>query len=471
MHLKTKHLILIMLSSIFLLENCKRNKDVNPTEELPSGATKVEATAQRIGDPAKGYEYLTTGDYISSGIPIDVYKIGFGANNPNDLGRTGDNKGISYTFNVVAASNGVKVAANNCLSCHADKLNGQIVIGLGNTTADNTIDVATTLNTVDALVQARYGGKNSNEWKAYEPYSRGFRAVAPYIRTTTRGANPATKIFAALSAHRDKNDLKWIAAPQFSIPTEVYPSDVPAWWHLKKKNAIYLNALGKGDHASLMMSASLVTLSDTTEARKIDSKFPDVLAYIKSLKAPKFPNAIDQTLAQKGKTLFLDNCAKCHGTYDGDGTYPNLLVETATVGTDDALANAYKVYPFYHTWYNDSWFAKKSPKSQLTPTNGYVAPPLDGIWATAPYLHNGSVPTLEDLMNSAKRPKYWSRNFDNGVDIDFVKMGWKHTVETSKKDINTYDTTAKGYGNQGHTYGDKFTTEERKAVIGYLKTL
>jgi cytochrome c5 len=471
MRINTKFCLFAVLLSILIFENCKRDNAIKPTNELPSGATKLEATAQRSGDITEGYKYLTTGDYISSGIPLEVYKLAFGASSPDDLGRTGDNKGIGYQFNVVSGLNGVKVVANTCLSCHADKLNGQVMIGLGNSTADNTIDVDQQLNLVDNLVQVRYGGKNSNEWKAYEPFSRGFHAVAPYIRTQTRGANPATKIFAALSAHRDKNDLKWIANPQFSIPLDVYPSDVPAWWLLKKKNAIYLNALGKGDHASLMMSASLLTLLDTTEAKKIDQKFPDVVAYIKLLKAPKYPSVIDQTLAQKGKTLFIDNCSKCHGTYDGEGTYPNLLLDAATVGTDDALANAFKVFPFYHTWYNDSWFAKKSPKSQLTPTNGYIAPPLDGVWATAPYLHNGSVPTLEDLLNSNQRPKYWSRTFDNTADYDNVKIGWKYTVETTKKDINTYDTTLKGYGNKGHYYGDKFTADERKAVIEYLKTL
>jgi mono/diheme cytochrome c family protein len=471
MHVKTQYLLLFLLASILILENCKRDNAVKPTNELPSGATKVDATAQRTGDATEGYKYLTTGDYISSGVPLEVYKLAYGSNNPDDLGRTGDNKGVGYQFNVITAFNGVKVVATTCLSCHADKLNGQIIVGLGSSTADNTEDINQRLNVVDNLVVARYGGKNSNEWKAYEPFSRGFHAVAPYIRTQTRGTNPATKIFAALSAHRDKNDLKWITNPQFTIPTDVYPSDVPAWWLMKKKNALYLNALGKGDHASLMMSASLVTLTDTADARKIDQKFPDVVAYLKSIKAPKYPTAIDQTLAQKGKPLFLENCSKCHGTYDGDGTYPNLLLDAATVGTDDALANAFKIYPFYHTWYNDSWFAKKSPKSQLTPTNGYIAPPLDGIWATAPYLHNGSVPTLEDLLNSTQRPKYWSRTFDNTADYDNIKIGWKYTVETSKTNINTYDTSILGYGNKGHYYGDKFTADERKSVIEYLKSL
>jgi cytochrome c5 len=471
MQLKSKYLLLAFILSILLLENCKNNKEEIPTDVTPEGASKVESTTQRVGNADAGYQYLTTGDYLSSGIPLDAYKMVF-PNGPDDLGRTGDGKGINYAFNAFTSANGVKVVANSCLSCHADKFDGKVVIGLGSTTSDNTVDLNQQLNAADNFVQLRYGGKTSPEWKAYEAYSRGFHAVAPYIKTETRGANPANKTFSTLSAFRDKNNLTWLATPQFIIPNRTVPSDVPAWWLFKKKNALYYNGLGKGDHASLMSSAALVTLKDTSEARQIDSHFPDVVAYLKTLKAPKYPFTIDQTLAAKGKTVFLDNCSKCHGTYEAIPTYPNYLVDLKTIGTDPALAAEYENYPYYHTWYNDSWFAKKSPKSQLIPQKGYIAPPLDGIWATAPYLHNGSVPTLEGLLNSSTRPKYWSRTFDgNTAEYDAVKVGWKYTLEATKKDNATYDTSLIGYGNAGHTFGDKLSTDDRKALIEYLKTL
>ena len=460
------------MSNILILENCKSKKDEIPTDVTPDGASKMDASTQRSGDAEVGYQYLTTGDYLSSGIPLDIYKLAFGSTSPDDLGRTGDSKGISYAFNAITTANGVKVATNSCLSCHADKFNGQVLVGLGNTSADNTIDVNKQLNNVDAVVQFRYGGKTSPEWKAYEAYSRGFHAIGSYIKMETRGVNPAEKTFASLSAFRDKNNLTWLTTPQFTIPSRTIPTDVPAWWLLKKKNALYFNGLGKGDHASLMTSAALLTLKDSSEARQIDNHSPDVLAYLKTIKAPKYPYTIDQTLTAKGKTIFLESCSKCHGTYDAVSTYPNYLVETKTIGTDPALATEYDNFPYYHTWYNDSWFAKKSPKSQLIPQKGYVAPPLDGIWITAPYLHNGSVPTVDALLNSSTRPKYWSRTFEGvTAEYDAVKVGWKYNIETTKKDNLTYDTTLLGYGNQGHLYGDKLSADERKALIEYLKTL
>jgi mono/diheme cytochrome c family protein len=248
------------------------------------------------------------------------------------------------------------------------------------------------------------------------------------------------------------------------------PTDVPAWWLMKKKHALYYNALGVGDFGRLSTASGLLTMKDSTEAREIDSHFASVMAYLRSIEAPAYPYPIDQELAAAGQALFEIECSKCHGNYGNSETYPNLLVNLTTIGTDPALADVYANYPQYQDWYNTSWFAKDPAKAQLLPTRGYIAPPLDGIWATAPYLHNGSVPTLDDLLNSPQRPRYWRRSFNNS-DFDPEKVGWKYETLDSKADKKTYDTTLPGYGNGGHTFGDILTTEERKAVIEYLKTL
>ena len=122
-------------------------------------------------------------------------------------------------------------------------------------------------------------------------------------------------------------------------------------------------------------------------------------------------------------------------------------------------------------WYNSSWFAQSEPRSWFEPLPGYIAPPLDGIWASAPYLHNGSVPTLEALLNSRARPEKWQR-FKDSREYDFSAVGWKYEVASrGKKRGLVYDTTLPGYGNGGHTFGDKFSGEERQAVLEYLKTL
>jgi hypothetical protein len=463
-----KIFILALLSSI-LIWACTHDKPENP---LPSGTTFLEPSVQRTGNADAGRVYLLSGNYLSNGIPLDIYKLAFGANSSDDLGRTGDNKGINYNFSVTTASNGVKVAYTNCLSCHADRSpsDGSLIIGLGNTTADNTVDVAQQFGLIDNVVKARYGA-NSPEWKAYYPFSRGFTSIAPFIKTETQGVNPADKIFGSLSAFRNGKNLTWIDLPQFTIQQAVVPTDVPAWWLMHKKNALYYNGLGRGDFARLSMASALVSMLDSTEARKIDANFPDVMTYIRSIRPPQYPFQIDQNLSAKGKSIFEMACSKCHGTYSTTPTYPNLLVDLQTIKTDSALANMYFDFPNYHTWFNNSWFNQQPGAAQLLPNRGYIAPPLDGVWATAPYLHNGSVPTLEDLLNSGQRPAKWSRSFDNKADYDAVKMGWKYTVQTTKTDIKTYDTSLYGYGNGGHLFGDKLTADERKAVIEYLKIL
>src|SRR5262249_50072061 len=108
----------------------------------------------------------------------------------------------------------------------------------------------------------------------------------------------------------------------------------------------------------------------------------------------------------------------------------------------------------------------------------YVAPPLDGIWATAPFLHNGSVPTLEALLDSTKRPSFFTRRFIPD-EFDQFAVGLKVTPldhgqldeKDEKKRPSIYDTTLRGYSNRGHTFGDALSSADRKAVIEYLKTL
>ena len=137
------------------------------------------------------------------------------------------------------------------------------------------------------------------------------------------------------------------------------------------------------------------------------------------------------------------------------------------VKTDPYYARNFSTKMHLANWYNESWYGQSEPKSYVKPMDGYIAPPLDGVWATAPFFHNASVPTVEAVLNSKKRPTYWRR----GDELDYEKMGWQYQQMTKGGNKKTYDTTLPGYSNEGHTYGDDFTEEERFAVIEYLKTL
>jgi mono/diheme cytochrome c family protein len=273
-----------------------------------------------------------------------------------------------------------------------------------------------------------------------------------------------------LVTHRNKETLKWQDSASAQLSETVIPSDVPAWWLLRKKNAMFHSGLGRGDFGRFLMGAILLTVSDTAHANKVDARMNDVLAYMNSLKPPKYPKPIDSTLAARGQVIFETNCAKCHGFYGKFSSYPNYLIPQQVIGTDSLLNQSNYQESGMIEWFNSSWFAQGDHPAQLVPFNGYIAPPLDGVWITAPYLHNGSVPTIEALLDSRKRPALWSRDF-NQPRYDYQKLGWIYTTETRKRNKTVYDTSIPGYGNQGHYFGDKLSDEERNAILEYLKTL
>jgi hypothetical protein len=107
---------------------------------------------------------------------------------------------------------------------------------------------------------------------------------------------------------------------------------------------------------------------------------------------------------------------------------------------------------------------------------GYVSPPLDGIWLRAPYLHNGSVPTLHDLLNPPnERPQTFHRGYDV---FDPVRVGFKEPPPRPTGPDGTltqryflFDTREKGNGNQGHTYGTQLSSHDKEKLLEYLKTL
>lgn len=438
--------------------------------EIHPNTTAIPASPQRSGDAQAGYDYLRYGDFVDSGIPIFLYKTVFGKDEENLLDRTGDNAEITHDYTAVDAPNGVRVVVPNCFTCHAQKLNGAYIVGLGNSFSDYTNDRSTTFGAVDAAMNLLYG-TNSSEWEAYQPFRDAGVLTGPHLVTEVVGVNTADKLTAVLAAHRDKDDLTWYDTPSLPIPDLTVPTDIPAWWLMKKKNAMFYNGSGRGDLARIMMSSSLLTLKDSTKAAEVDSHFGDVYAFLQSIEPPVYPESINTNLSIRGKKVFNTHCAKCHGTYGDQEQYFNLLVDLDVVGTDPMLSNFENDYTAFIKWFNTGWFGQGEHAARFEYGNGYVAPPLDGVWATAPYLHNGSVPTIEDLLYSPQRPTYWKRSFDDR-DYDFKKVGWNYEIETAANGNKyIYDTTLPGYGNQGHYFGDVLTEVERRDLIEYLKTL
>ena len=473
------------------LSACSSNKNdaASPAVDAPDAAPSADADVpasypavvlapepQRSGDAAKGYRALVNEAYVPCGIPYSAYSMVFGAAKAADTipGREGRNATLAYNFTSMTTKDGVELVTSNCLTCHAGRIDGKLVVGLGNADGDFTSDAASQIQNTGYVGLLLSDAKEKAEWQKWK---ERVDTVAPYSVLSTRGPNPADGFTAVLFAHHDPKTMAWSSTPLMDVPPPVdAPVDVPPWWRMKKKTSMFYVGGGRGDHARIMMTASILCTSSIEESRAIDTYFTDIRAWITSLEAPKYPYAIDQALADRGKPVFEATCSRCHGTYGTTPSFPNRVISTEEIGTDPLLASGTAQFaaPFVD-WYKKSFFGEIA---RLEPQKGYVAPPLDGIWATAPYLHNGSVPTIAALLDSTKRPAHWTRAFDS-TQFDRAAMGWIFTSvdhgkdgesdDTAKKAL--YDTGRIGYSNAGHTFGDALTPADRTAVIEYLKTL
>ena len=441
----------------------------------------LERTEQRVGDPDKGYEYLLYGGYIGSGVPKDVFYQFFGTSTTNVLRREGESANIPLPFNLFETPNGVEVVGGiNCFGCHSSFLNGEFIVGLGNAFNDYTSDDGSVYSALNVLIKNTYG-EDSPEWESYYRLGESSDVIGPKIVLPFYGINPAMALEEAAVSRRDPETLQLQSMSSFEVSPTTIGSDVPPWWHVKKKNALYYNALGRGDFAKLIMQICVVGVWDTDHATDIDSHFPDVLAYLESIDPPVFPDEIDETELEQGAVVFEQHCSGCHGTYHSDPaleTYPNQLIAVEEVGTDPFLAKGYQQNPGFLEWLQSSWFTKGMQSADFIGVNGYIAPPLDGIWATAPYLHNGSIPNLEQLLNSRLRSSKWKRNFGSSAyDLDVVGWPTESLTEDEYQSLaddekySVYNTTIEGYSNDGHTYGDALSDDERRSLISYLKSL
>lgn len=437
--------------------------------EQNENPTYIPPSKQRTGDAAKGYEYLTTGDYLKSGIPYSFFMLGAPKDSNNYLNRSGFNKNLSHDFTAVKAPNGELVVAPNCLQCHSQVFDGKLVVGMGNSFSDFTVNRQSTALIAEKMMK-NLTGTNAKKYEAAKSFIDALKAISPNLITSTKGVNLADALAAMLVAHRDPQTLQWSDSILMPMPTEIIPTDVPAWWLLKKKNAMFYNGFGRGDFGRFLMASNLLTVSDTSEAREVDSHFNDVLSYIYSIDAPKYPKPINEKLAANGRKVFAATCSRCHGTYGEGGKYPNLLIPENIIQTDSSLYTSNYSSPQFVDWFNKSWFTSGDHPARLVPYRGYIAPPLDGVWATAPYLHNGSVPNLEAMLNSKIRPVYWQRSFSR-PSYNYEIPGWNFEVKHEAGRSEVYNTTLKGYSNSGHYFGDKLNNKERTAVIEYLKTL
>jgi Cytochrome c len=475
-----KSFLILSLSVLFILYSCWINKTgkkaLYELDRSPAGnAGKdslaiIDAGLPEIGNAEAGLQYLLQGNGFRNGIPLGLYRSIERLKNTRLAGWAGFNKYSLNDFVVFKNEEGNMIATPGCLHCHAQEFNNQLVIGLGNSYSIFQVNTTRFLALAETAIKLHYG-KNSAEWKATKKTFESAYVLAPAIITQMQGPTPAHQIAEIMASHRDPRTLVFRAdTTYFSVPPIIIPVDPPALWLSKKKKAFTINAMEQGSFLKHLMSPTILSFKDSSEAREIYEHIKDVWAYLVSLQPPEYPFPINQPLAEEGRRIFEKTCSPCHGTYGEKEYYPNRLVPAKVIGTDSLMWKYYAEHTGYAEWFNRSWFADSDPPAYIKPQAGYVPPPLNGVWMTAPYFHNGSVPSIEGVLNSDERPRYWKRDF-NSNEYDYEKLGWKYKRLSRPRGKKTYNTRVPGYGNYGHYFGDGLSEHERKAVVEYLKRL
>ncbi len=394
----------------------------------------------------------------------------------------------------VLVRDGVEILSFNCFGCHAGVVNGQVVAGLGNNH----------INQSDPKKQRTRG----DNFGPYAVWRLGAQLVDP--------ANQG------LVVGKEKTELETMF-DSLDLP----PVDPMPWWLMKYKKLDYWYAdAGIDNAASFSINFTIAHPEMNEHHAEHVATVAKALAFARETQSPVYPRSLDAALVQKGADLFHGRtrpadtkgfmaCRTCHGTYtkkpapnkpeQGDLSQPgswtvayNFSHVLRNVKTDSSYnSTLQQLKPIadhinkLETYYTSKGTPELSPHASVPSKEGYVAPPLVGVWASAPYFHNGSVPTVEAVLNSAIRPEIWSRENRDPHAYDLEKVGMRYRP-VSREEFEksaaaakgkpfvsqvaidhgaNYDTTEFGHGNMGHPFGDRLTQDERLAVMEFLKSL
>jgi len=251
--------------------------------------------------------------------------------------------------------------------------------------------------------------------------------------------------------------------------------DFPSIWNQRQRKASNMQLHWDGNNTSVEernRSAAFGTgATPPTIDREKVKRIEDFLLDAKPLPYTEiFP--IDEALAAKGEPLYAQYCASCHGRSGTDfsGEYVGQVTPIEKIKTDRWRLDSYTLelcvnQNLLYAGYGDERF------SHFRKTFGYANAPLDGLWLRAPYLHNGSVPSLRDLLDAAEqRPKDFYRGYDV---YDPKRVGFiSNVADEQGKRFFHFDTRLPGNGNFGHEgpeYGTNLSPEQKDAIVEFLK--
>ncbi|MGH7957613.1 MAG: cytochrome c [Opitutaceae bacterium] len=248
--------------------------------------------------------------------------------------------------------------------------------------------------------------------------------------------------------------------------------DLPSIWNQRKRQGMWLhwdgnnNSVEERNRSAAFGTGTLPTTLDRPSIKRMEDWLLDATP-------PDYPYPIDDALAARGAPIYRELCARCHGE-SGKNFTGELVGQVTHIGeirTDPHRLDSYTA----GLAANQSLLYAGYPEDRFRhfrKTFGYANHPLDGLWLRAPFLHNGSVPTLRDLLNpSGQRP----RTFYRGYDVyDPKSVGFVSSIAADRDHrYFRFDTALPGNGNAGHegrAYGTELAPADKDALIEFLKT-
>jgi hypothetical protein len=383
---------------------------------------------------------------------------------------------------------GLDFAMTNCSLCHDGAIDGRIVSGLGNrelrinALARAVIDVVSRddWNVTTMLPLARDAARRHHTpWGWRQAW--GTRVAIRRIKQLAGGGSGGA--FAGLAnvdAGPGRNSAIEFAKAASNVPIAPPYSSAkfPAVWVYRKRSTFGYDGSIVGDHAMALSAVEFNKRMPPKDIVRRGAIWRSVEAYLAALEPPRYPGTIDPALADSGHAVFRARCSGCHGTYAQGGDpehYRERVVPLSIVGTDgDRL----------HSVTADLIAARRrGPLARyvhIEGQDGYVPPPLDGIWCRGPYLHNGSVPTLADLLLPPReRPIAFYVGSGTAYDLERVGLAYAEQPAAGGRRAGgrasppqaRFDTALPGNGNGGHDFSAALSNAERRALLEYLKRL
>ena len=255
-----------------------------------------------------------------------------------------------------------------------------------------------------------------------------------------------------------------LSASLLNAPQPYSPIKFGLVWNVGKRTWVHWDGNTRSPIARNLLAS--LGLGAPLHGKRGDLQFADVKHQTdlsEKIAPPRYPFKIDNEAARRGAPLFAANCNSCHGGPESD----KRLFSVAEIGTDPHRAEMFtqKLADGFNKFLTElEAEGYQAPKEfGVRSTGKYWAPTLTGVWARSPYLHNGSVRTMRELLAS---PSERAKSFHRGSRaFDEKEMGYT--------DDGAYvlDTSASGNSNSGHAYGTQLTADQKRELLEYLKTL